>query len=209
MIASPHLHAVPSPESRYFRSGLKASCVVFLLVQRNDTVELRIGAKRRGRQLLIDRAQAVVGLKIVAGQASKQFKGLLGSGKGLDPKLRVANNPQPRTTHSKPRASWASRRRSPARRAFGRSRPLPGNRTVRRQPLCLSDQEGLPRWLQASGFDPWERGNRWVLEMAQTSGAGKITLLALWDRNATGDARRYRGYGTDCRKGRCIRCASH
>src|SRR5262249_23582924 len=58
-----------------------------------------------------------------------------------------------------------------------------------RQPLCLSDQEGLPRWLQASGFDPWERGNRWVLEMAQTSGAYKITLLALWDRNATGDAR--------------------
>ena len=58
-----------------------------------------------------------------------------------------------------------------------------------RQPLCLSDQEGLPRWLQASGFDPWERGNRWVLEMAQTSGAANITLLALWDRNATGDAR--------------------
>jgi hypothetical protein len=58
-----------------------------------------------------------------------------------------------------------------------------------RQPLCLSDQEGLPRWLQASGFDPWERGNRWVLEMAQTSGASKITLLALWDHNATGDAR--------------------
>lgn len=58
-----------------------------------------------------------------------------------------------------------------------------------RQPLCLSDQEGLPRWLQASGFDPWERGNRWVLEMAQTSGASKITLLALWDRNDMGDAR--------------------
>jgi hypothetical protein len=58
-----------------------------------------------------------------------------------------------------------------------------------RQPLCLSDQEGLPRWLQASGFDPWERGNRWVLEMAQTSVASKITLLALWDRNTKGDAR--------------------
>jgi hypothetical protein len=58
-----------------------------------------------------------------------------------------------------------------------------------RQPLCLSDQEGLPRWLQASDFDPWERGNRWVLEMAQTFGARKITLLALWDRKATGDAR--------------------
>lgn len=57
-----------------------------------------------------------------------------------------------------------------------------------RQPLCLSDQEGLPRWLQGSGFDPWERGNRWVLEMAQTAGARKITLLALWDGKATGDA---------------------
>jgi hypothetical protein len=58
-----------------------------------------------------------------------------------------------------------------------------------RQPLCLSNQAGLPRWLQASGFDPWERGNRWVLEMAQTFGARKITLLALWDGNATGDAK--------------------
>jgi hypothetical protein len=58
-----------------------------------------------------------------------------------------------------------------------------------RQPLCLSDQEGLPRWLRASGFDPWERGNRWVLEMAQTASARKLTLLALWDGKATGDAR--------------------
>jgi hypothetical protein len=43
--------------------------------------------------------------------------------------------------------------------------------------------------LQGSGFDPWERGNRWVLEMAQTGGAGRITLLALWDGKVTGDAR--------------------
>jgi hypothetical protein len=59
----------------------------------------------------------------------------------------------------------------------------------RRPPLQLSDQEGLPRWLQGSGLDPWERGNRWVLEMAQTSGARKVTLIALWDGKATGDAR--------------------
>jgi hypothetical protein len=57
-----------------------------------------------------------------------------------------------------------------------------------RQPLLLSEQEGLPRWLQGSGFNPWERGNRWVLEMAQTAGARKITLIALWDRKDTGDA---------------------
>ncbi|QND24497.1 hypothetical protein HB774_34470 (plasmid) [Rhizobium leguminosarum bv. viciae] len=63
------------------------------------------------------------------------------------------------------------------------------NLVERRPPLCLSDQDGLPRWLRASGFDSWERGNRWVLEMAQTGGAHTITLLALWDGKNTGDAR--------------------
>jgi hypothetical protein len=58
-----------------------------------------------------------------------------------------------------------------------------------RQALCLSNQEGLPRWLQGTGIDPWERGNCWVLEMAQTGGARNITLLALWDRKDSGDAR--------------------
>ncbi len=79
-----------------------------------------------------------------------------------------------------------------ARLAFGdldswRSRylELVGLRPV----LQLSDQEGLPRWLQgAAGVDPWERGNRWVLEVARTRGAAKVTLVALWDGKATGDA---------------------
>jgi len=57
-----------------------------------------------------------------------------------------------------------------------------------RVPLQLSDQEGLPRWLQTSGIDPWERGNRWVLEMARSAGARTVTLLALWDGKAKGDA---------------------
>jgi len=58
----------------------------------------------------------------------------------------------------------------------------------RRPPLQLSNQEGLPRWLKGSGINPWERGNRWVLEMARTRGARKITLIALWDGKSTGDA---------------------
>jgi hypothetical protein len=62
---------------------------------------------------------------------------------------------------------------------------LAGSRMV----LHLSDQEGLPRWLQATALDPWERGNRWVLNMAQASGAVKVTLIALWDHSETGDAR--------------------
>lgn len=54
--------------------------------------------------------------------------------------------------------------------------------------LQLSDQEDLPRWLRNSGLNAWERGNRWVLEMAQASGAAKVTLIALWDGKTTGDA---------------------
>ena len=58
----------------------------------------------------------------------------------------------------------------------------------RRPPLQLSNQEGLPRWLEGSGINPWERGNSWVLEMAQTRDAKKITLIALWDGKSIGDA---------------------
>src|SRR4029077_7353122 len=64
------------------------------LFRARNAVELCIGAKGRCRQLLIDRAQAIVGLKIVVVQAPKRFEGLLGAGKGLDLKLRVANNSQ-------------------------------------------------------------------------------------------------------------------
>ena len=55
-------------------------------------------------------------------------------------------------------------------------------------PLELSDREDLPLWLQGTGLDRWERGNRWVLEMALTRGADKVTLLHLWDGRADGDA---------------------
>ncbi|HEY6754852.1 MAG TPA: hypothetical protein VI077_09080 [Pseudolabrys sp.] len=78
-----------------------------------------------------------------------------------------------------------------ARSAFGdfdywRSRYL---ELIGRRPLLqLSNQEGLPRWLEGSGIDPWERGNRWVLEMAQTRCAKKITLIALWDGKTIGVA---------------------
>lgn len=54
--------------------------------------------------------------------------------------------------------------------------------------LELSNREGLPRWLYGANTDPWERGNRWVLQMALTLDAQKITLVALWDRKNEGDA---------------------
>ena len=52
----------------------------------------------------------------------------------------------------------------------------------------LSDMAGLPRWLSGSSVDPWERGNRWVMQMALTWGAKRITLVALWDGKMEGDA---------------------
>jgi len=47
--------------------------------------------------------------------------------------------------------------------------------------LELNSEEGLPRWLRGTQTDPWERGNRWVLELARTRGARNVTLIALWD----------------------------
>jgi hypothetical protein len=52
----------------------------------------------------------------------------------------------------------------------------------------LSDKAGLPRWLSDSRMDAWERGNHWVMQMALTWGAKRITLVALWDGKAVGDA---------------------
>lgn len=48
--------------------------------------------------------------------------------------------------------------------------------------LQLGDGDALPSWLQGrAGTDPWERGNRWVMHMAQAWGAHRLTLLVLWD----------------------------
>ena len=55
--------------------------------------------------------------------------------------------------------------------------------------LQLSDAPGLPRWLQGTGTNEWERGNRWVLQLALSAGAPKVSLIAVWDGNAIGDAK--------------------
>jgi len=48
--------------------------------------------------------------------------------------------------------------------------------------LQLSDDADVGRWLQRrQGIDPWERGNRWVMQLAQTWGADRVTLMVLWD----------------------------
>lgn len=54
--------------------------------------------------------------------------------------------------------------------------------------LELSNTTELPRWLQGTNANPWERGNRWVLKMMVTSGADFVTLVALWDGREHGGA---------------------
>jgi hypothetical protein len=54
--------------------------------------------------------------------------------------------------------------------------------------LELNDAPSLPRWLQGTGTDEWERGNRWVLQLALGAGAPKVSLIAVWDGNAIGDS---------------------
>ena len=84
---------------------------------------------------------------------------------------------------------------SPARPLAILARPLPDLDVWRsrflalidgRAPLQLSDQEGLPRWLEGTGINPWERGNQWVLEMALTK-SRKVSLVAFWDGKRIGD----------------------
>jgi hypothetical protein len=54
--------------------------------------------------------------------------------------------------------------------------------------LELSEWQGLPRWLSGSKADSWERGYRWVMQMALTWGAERVTLVALWDGKMEGGA---------------------
>jgi hypothetical protein len=59
---------------------------------------------------------------------------------------------------------------------------------TRRNVCELSNLDVLPRWLHGSPVNAWERGNRWVLQMALGYGADKISLVTLWDGKPTGDA---------------------
>ena len=53
--------------------------------------------------------------------------------------------------------------------------------------LHLSDAPGLPRWLDGSGMNEWERGNRWVLQLALSAGAPKVSMIAVWDESEIGN----------------------
>ena len=47
--------------------------------------------------------------------------------------------------------------------------------------LQLADHDEPPRWVRSRGIDAWSRGNRWVLQLANTWGADHVTVLALFD----------------------------
>ena len=48
--------------------------------------------------------------------------------------------------------------------------------------LQLGHDDALPRWLQGRpNVDIWDRGNRWVVRLAEAWGAQRVTMLVLWD----------------------------
>jgi tetratricopeptide (TPR) repeat protein len=55
--------------------------------------------------------------------------------------------------------------------------------------LQLSDAAGLPRWLEGTGTNEWERGNRWVLQLALSAGAPKVSLIAVLDESQLADGK--------------------
>jgi hypothetical protein len=54
--------------------------------------------------------------------------------------------------------------------------------------LQLSDIAGVPQWLQGTATNEWERGNRWVLQLAVSAGAPRVSLIAVWDGEEVGDS---------------------
>jgi hypothetical protein len=50
--------------------------------------------------------------------------------------------------------------------------------------LQLSDAPGLPKWLQGTDTNEWERGNCWVLQLAERRSAESIAHSRLgWKRD--------------------------
>ncbi|MGN8550516.1 hypothetical protein ACQPTN_40580 [Bradyrhizobium sp. 13971] len=65
------------------------------LLGTGQVVELCAGTDSRSRQLLVDRPETVIGLKIDRIELAKSLKGLFRAAKRLDLELRIADNPQP------------------------------------------------------------------------------------------------------------------
>jgi hypothetical protein len=55
--------------------------------------------------------------------------------------------------------------------------------------LQLGDSPGLPKWLEGTAINEWERGNNWVLQLALSAGAPSVYLIAVWDGKDIGDGR--------------------
>jgi hypothetical protein len=50
----------------------------------------------------------------------------------------------------------------------------------------MADNADLPPWLRRPGIDAWERGNRWVMQLAESWDAERVTLMVLWDEQDDG-----------------------
>lgn len=74
---------------------------------------------------------------------------------------------------------WLSRFRDVVKAHSNKDTLVLGNET---------DGVQLPRWLRHRSTDAWERGNRWVIKVAESWDARQKTMMALWDGCPAGDA---------------------
>jgi hypothetical protein len=51
--------------------------------------------------------------------------------------------------------------------------------------FVLGNGSRLPDWLQSKNASVWERGSKWVVRLAQSWGARRTTLLAMWDKDTS------------------------
>lgn len=78
--------------------------------------------------------------------------------------------------------AWVARFDRLAQQLQSRTRTLAALRSD------AGDPEELPAWLQPlPHYDVWQRCNLWMLHGAFAFGAGRVTLIALWDGEPEGD----------------------
>ena len=59
---------------------------------------------------------------------------------------------------------------------------------ARCNPRTLQNEDALPGWLKGkSDYDIWQRNNLWLLHNALAVDPSRVTLIALWDGEPTGD----------------------
>jgi hypothetical protein len=133
-------------------------------VQRaSELIEAELQALRSDEEALLVLASGAPGADILALEACARL--------GIETRLCLPMDVQPlMTTVFTRHPAWGERLQVLVK-AHGPERTL-----------VLQREAEQPTWMRLQRPpDPWERSNRWMLNLVQCWGAQRLTLLALWD----------------------------